>query len=411
LKINHFVRQSLFFSFLLGSLSLSISHARADVLPDIEAHQFKVTPLEKSRTGRVYRFKVDPEQLPKTGNIVLIEVNDKPAMAFRVLKTDALTNEFIGKRVRRYDTTGELSLNEQYPSAEKVADLVTPPPPEVGGYDPNARPLMDPNPNKNLVSATNTAPTARPELNPSPDIATPVAQTTPAPQAAPVENAAPIVKKLNVEQYDDDLDSSTSPMNLKEDSPANTNATATNTDMPDTPEMDPDADIQVKERTVINPYRYLAGISVASFMNHTNFIFANPSSSGFTGYFSNVVKRGLIYKKESPQDSLSMEYGFCAYTVETPNTTGGLGSYSLFPIRAEVRYDLYLSEMFTLFGYGGGQFNWIYSRSQGTVTDAENLEGLQLNLGVGVFYNMGPQWYLRGDVGIDRIALGLALRW
>jgi hypothetical protein len=53
----------------------------------------------------------------------------------------------------------------------------------------------------------------------------------------------------------------------------------------------------------------------------------------------------------------------------------------------------------------------ITASSNEVATTYNNLEGFQPNIGVGVFYNIGPQWYLRGDLGVDRIGIGLAIRW
>jgi opacity protein-like surface antigen len=409
LKIKHFVRQSLFFSLFLGGMGITLL-ASAENLPDIDAHQFKIVPLEKSRTGRVYRFKVDPNQLPKTGSILLIEENNKPTLAFRVVQTDFDHSEFIAKRVRRYDTTSDLKINEAYVTVEKLADLVAPPPAETDVFDPNAKPMLDPNPSKNLVgkSANNGTTTPPPALADNSNLP-PIADNSAA-NPAPVPTTPN--KALDVEKYDDSLDSSTSPTDLKSnamDDGATPGAAAA---PPPTPDANDDGyDLEVKERPVLNPYKYMAGFEVAELKNYSNLKITGGSFGGFTAYFSQVIKRNVAFKKVvGPQDSLSIEYGFSYYSDDNVNA-GSNDDYDILPLRVELRYDLHLSESFTPFAYFGAQYNLITASSNGVTSTFNSLEGFQPNIGVGVFYNIGPQWYLRGDLGVDRIGIGLAIRW
>ena len=392
--------------------------ASADNLPDIEAHQFKIVPLEKSRTGRVYRFKVDAEQLPKVGNILLIEENDKPTMAFRVMKTDFDHSEFVAKRVRRYDVSSELKINERYTTVEKISDLVAPPPPETPTYDPNAKPLLDPNPSKNLVGKTDTGATP-PQLSPFNGTDTTAANTSPPPADTgtftPTTNNG---KPLDVEKYDDDLDSSTSPTNLKGDNTMDA-ATPGAAAAPDVQTATDEGgyDLEVKERPILNPFKYMVGFEIASMKNMSNEVFGSGSFGGFSLFFSQVIRRDLIFKKTTgPQDSLSIEYGFSYYNDD--NVNGVNDDYEILPLKVELRYDMHLSESFTPFVYFGAQYNLILSAANqdnksGSATSVtyNNLHGPQANIGVGIFYNIGPQWYLRGDIGLDRLAIGLAVRW
>ena len=394
---------------------------RAENLPDIEAHQFKVVPVEKSHTGRVYRFRVEPEELPHVGSILLIEENRNPTMAFRVLKTDTTKNEFVAKRVRRYDATRELVLNERYDTVEKISDLVTPPPPEREAYDPNASPILDPNPGKDLINPSATPSQAPPTLDPFGDgtqiPAAPSQPTSPG-ESAQNKTGAP----LDVEKYDNDLDSSTSPTNLKTDEtvvdPGHVNANE-DTTLVNSGDDDSDIDpslLEVKERKVLNPYRFSLGFMVGSLKNLSNFKTAGPSGGAFSIYFSHVVGRNVLIKNKGVQDSLSFEYGGSYYNQTDVN--GHNDDYTFFPVKAELRYDVHLSETFSAFLYGGFQYNWIASTINvdigNSAIDAasyDSLRGFQANLGIGVFYNIGPQWYLRGELGFDRLGVGLAVKW
>jgi len=47
-----------------------------------------------------------------------------------------------------------------------------------------------------------------------------------------------------------------------------------------------------------------------------------------------------------------------------------------------------------------------------SISEASAILGsFQLALGVGAFYQVGPQWFLRVDVGIEQLSAGLALRF
>ncbi|MBC7398008.1 MAG: outer membrane beta-barrel protein [Bdellovibrionales bacterium] len=419
MKTKASVRQSLFFAaFLFSSLTpltqgLGCASARADILPDIEAHQFEIIPLEKSKTGRVYRFRTNPNQIPHTGNIVLIQEGKKPIMAFRVLKTVSETGEFIGKRVRRYDTVGELKLNERYESAEKLADLVSPPPPENPPEVIESPPLPPP---PQSVAPQEAPPLVAPapEVLPpepppvvAPPSEAPAADVPPAPIAPPPAEAAP-PKALDVEAYDDDLDGSTSPQNLKkgaddygDDSEGLTEARS---------------DFEVDEVSALSPFKNMLGISMGVFRNMANFNLTNPTPhNGFSGYYSHQLDHSVFVHGKRPQDSLSLEYGFIYYTRLNANSHND--DYTIFPLRAELRYDLHLSELFSLLAYAGVQYNLILSTqnvsatSPSDVATSHGFQGFQANVGAGFLYNIGPQWYVRGDLALDRFALGLAVKW
>lgn len=100
--------------------------AMAEILPSIDARQLEITPKEISRSGRVYRFKLETD-VPRTGNLLLVQIGDRPVMAFRVLKTDSNSKEIIAKRIRRYDQEGRLELEKRYLAAEKSPTWFHPP--------------------------------------------------------------------------------------------------------------------------------------------------------------------------------------------------------------------------------------------------------------------------------------------
>ena len=396
----------MFLAFGLLGIGFPMFQAFSQVLSDIEAHQFKIMPLEKSRTGRVYRFQVEPEQLPKTGNIILIQENDKPTMAFRVLHTDSKLNEFIAKRVRRYDAAGELNLNVRYQAAEKVSEVVAPPPPEAGSFNPDAKPLLDPHPpgGNTLDSPTITG---TPIASPSPSNSNPNPGTNVDSRAAPV----------NVEKYDSELDGSTSPTNLRQEENSNPATKETVKPPPqeaDAPELKDDTEII--EKKILDSYRYLLGLSVGTMKNQSNFSSTGVNAGNFSIYFARAFKANLFFKQKAPQDSLSAEWGFGYYSLNNYNNHND--DYVLLPLKMELHYHVHFSEGFGMFLYTGIQYNMILSTQNVNVSSSaldqtayNSLHGFQANLGLGILYNIGPQWYLRGELGLDRLAIGLAVKW
>ncbi len=161
----------------------------------------------------------------------------------------------------------------------------------------------------------------------------------------------------------------------------------------------------------------MVGFEHASMKNMSNEVFGNGSFGGFSIFFSQVIRRDLMFKKATGvQDSLSIEYGISYYSDD--NVNGVNDDYEILPLKLELRYDMHVSESFTPFIYFGVQYNLILSAANqdgisGSATSVtyNNLRGPQANIGIGTFYNIGPQWYLRGDIGLDRFAVGLAVRW
>lgn len=121
----------LFFSFFLWSgptPALAEQPLPAPLL-EIDAQRFESKPIQKSKSGRIYLFQAI-QVIPKTGNLILLYEQDRPIMAFRVLKNDRWKKQFVGKRVRRYDQVGELAMNQAYSSIEKISDVLPGPPVE-----------------------------------------------------------------------------------------------------------------------------------------------------------------------------------------------------------------------------------------------------------------------------------------
>jgi|GEM_PF-2085746 len=412
LKTKHFVRQSLFFILIsLACPAFSCRHAEAETLPAIDARQLGIIPKEVSRSGRIYRFKLE-NAMPRTGNVLLIQIGDRPIMAFRVLKSDEASKEIIAKRIRRYDQEGKLELEKRYLAAEKIADLVPPPAPSealaTAGLPPTAG-----------LSGIGATPQAGARTAGEPSIPTEggadmtdesseaiTGQEPPDPNAPALlgddgsggpEIQGPITAK-SVEEFDEELDASTSPRNLKNESTTRESDTSGGSAGPG-----------IEEHSPLIKYEHMIGISVGSFRNMSGFSFPGITNNGFTAYYNEIIDRDLWFKGYQPQDALSLEAGLGYYS--RVNLSGTFDNYDVIPIRAELLYTLQLSETFAALGHVGAQFNWVVAADNASEAGLASISGIQPNLGAGILYNIGPQWYLRCDAGLDRIAIGLAVKW
>jgi hypothetical protein len=207
----------------------------------------------------------------------------------------------------------------------------------------------------------------------------------------------------SIESYDEELDSTTSPRNLKKKTPV------------EGEEMEEETTTKggrgpaIEEHEVLIKYPHMAGITVGSYRNISNFQWPGVNSNGFTLYYNEIVDKGVWFQGYAPQDSLSIEGGLGYYS--RMNLTGLNDSYDVLPIRAEVLYTLQLNPTFAVLANVGAQFNWVISSDNASSEGLGQISGFQPNLDVGFLYNIGPQWYLRGDLGLDRIGIGLAVKW
>lgn len=338
--------------FGLFFLSATTIAAAAEPLPSIDAHRFDAKPIQKSTSGKIYLFE-SAQVIPKTGNLILIYEQDKPAMAFRVLKNDPTNRRFVGKRIRRYDQTSELKLDQNYVTIEKLADVLPPPPGEA--------------PSESL------------------DEAPPAAAGTPVPAVIPTPEA-----------QDSELDSDS------------TAALDEIDELDQTEDEEDEGPLEVDETSRLDPYTNILSVGTGYFGNSSNFSGSPYLSNGFSISYAHVLFNDVFIMKKVPQDSLALEFGGIFYRII--NKDGGNDIYSMLPFFADLLYQLHLSSSFSLNLYGGLQYNYMTSAINPGAS-LENLQGIQVNVGLGAFYTLGPQWLLRIDAGWDRITGGLSIKW
>lgn len=373
-------------SFLLTFLVISENSPASEIpVSEIEARRFEIKPAQKSSSGKIYLFD-SPTVIPKTGNLILVYDDSKPAMAFRVLKNDDEKKQFVGKRVRRYDGTGDLELKKNYSSIEKIGELITPPPalqkPPVANINEDLDNSALPPPqaeSPNKVAATETSALEPPENNTVEENPTQAADFKEPEKTDPELDESASIKEL------DQIDKETPKDDLEE------------------PE-----EIEYDEQTRIDPFNNLFSVTTGFFGNSSNFSTSPYLSNGFSISFAKVLITDAFISEKAVQDSLSLEGGIINYSILNKDRKND--RYSLLPFYGNLFYQLHLSRTFTMNAYAGIQFNYMTS-ADNPGDSLETLQGLQPNFGVGAFFSLGPQWYFRADIGWDRITGGLSIKW
>ncbi len=384
----------------------------AERLPEIDAMEFEITPLQTSASGRVYRLRVEGAN-PRTGDILLVQKNQEPVAAFRVLKTEGA--EIVAKRVRKYESKTQLELEQKYTAIHKLADLVEPPVEESGA--PQTAPAIPPSaPSEGPAAPSPLEP--EPESPPEPVAPAPPPAPPPAPTPAPDENVLPLMgddasgstliskdQAAALDQYDDGidhydegLDSTTTPRNLK-----------TILGAPETQPLESRVGPGVIEHEPLSKFNQMLGFSVGSFRNMSGFQIPGNTNSGLSAYYNRVIEDSVWFEGHAPHDTLAIEMGLGYYS--RANYTGISDNYEIMPIRGEFVYSLHVSPRFAFLTHVGAQFNLVFSAENAVDEGLSDLSGIQANAGVGMLYQIGPQWYVRGDAGLDRIAIGLAVKW
>ena len=129
--------------------------------------------------------------------------------------------------------------------------------------------------------------------------------------------------------------------------------------------------------------------------------------------YSHTLYHPLWHTGREKQDSVTLDVSILASKILDYSDVAG-DSYTLLPIIVTGRYNWLFTEDAGVFVYGGLLKPLVLSTSgEGpSISEASAILGsFQLALGVGAFYQVGPQWFLRVDVGIEQLSAGLALRF
>ena len=141
-----------------------------------------------------------------------------------------------------------------------------------------------------------------------------------------------------------------------------------------------------------------------------------PAALGGSFYFSSAnIRYGLtlgkllLVKEPRIQDSVAAEVGIHFY--KSLGFVSLTDSYTVSSISLALRYNLYTSRTFGLFGYLGLDKGLVLSSNNGDAEALTTLGSLLPAVGAGLFFEIGPSWFLRFDIGLDQINANLVLRF
>ena len=324
-----------------------LSYAKSDALPEIVAKTYHIQILRRSHTNRIYIFEDKTDPAPQVGETLLVKENNKPIMGFRVLKIYPDKGWFAVKRLRRYRKHAPLKVGESFTAVEKLTDIDS---------------------------------TDLDELD-SPDLSDLETAKSPA-------DPSPVPKKAADSEDDTTLSDDEDLTEIKEEQRAYT----------------------VTEGVLLDRSSHWITLGFGFVRN-----FNPPGMSGAHFFSSGNFRYGLtlgklmFFKKHHAQDSIVLEGGFYLYKALSYISQGD--SYTLVCPTANIRYNVFFSESFGIFFYGGIMRNQITSSNQGTAAGMALLQNILPTFGAGLLFQIGPGWYTRADLGMDSQSLNLLLKF
>ncbi|MDR3605922.1 MAG: hypothetical protein P4M08_00915 [Oligoflexia bacterium] len=332
----------------------------AENLPDIEARLYRVQTETMSTSKAVYLLKRlaaskrppdqtgEADSIPAERKLLVLKTGETNVMALRVLRDLPDTNEIIVKKIREYGQGPTLPIGETYVAVEKISDVMPPPPTEQDKKD------ME-------------------EVSPPP-------------------------------AYDPELDAGTSP----------TQGTTAGAESEDERILG----LAVRDDD-IKPFRRNWVSAVFGLFRN------NPGGEPFDYYQAGGIRYQydfmdrIYFKEGKARDTFGIEGAMSFYKVVNLLANGG-DSYLIVPVSVVARYVIYPTETWGFAFYGGLLKNFVsYSVPSGAsaadtanvINYADNFGQPQLAVGAGVLYNLGPGWYVRADLGLDMLTVGLALHF
>ncbi len=239
------------------------------------------------------------------------------------------------------------------------------------------------------------------------------ATTNPPPSPPPHPSQAPVVQAHDPELDGDGAASSTST------APATIAAQDPDLDAPQKPGGDGNDPSSLENTTLseqsavleefeeLNTYHQSVSFGLGGVRNSA------PPTVGGTTYFvafnlrySYDLAHLLLLQEASLQDALTLEGSVFFYrTLSFAATTD---AYNLISWLGALRYTVQFSREVSVFFYGGMIKGTVLSSNNGSSTLVSNLQTFLPAAGAGFFYQLGPTWNLRGDIGYEAMTLNLA---
>lgn len=352
-----------------------------EALPPIEAKLYFAEVIRVSSSMRIYLLRVIEGELPVLGKIILLRMDGKNAMAFRVLQTYPNSSEISAVQVRKYEDFELLEEKTEYRVIEKVADL---------------EPLT---PSGALSSEGEANQEELDELEESAGLEAPPDDGSNVGEEGFEEEFSEDAQTAKDLSYDPDLDEAPSDVTLAEE----------NQELDALKEKDlwKAEDLVLRPKPVFERYQHGISVGLHYFLNSGRYL------SGFgIRYGTNISKDLFMDPKDSAlQDVLTLEFGLYNYAASA--IFSSTDSFNVLPILGVLRYNIFTDETLSFNIYGGLIYNLVLSSQNAAASGSTGttLGGIAIATGAGVFFRIGPQWFIRVEGGLDGFGGGLVLRF
>ena len=354
--------------------ALALPQIYQDNLPTIEAHAFNVQVISRSNSNYTYLFSDLNHIQPKVGRVLMIKKNDTPGMIVRVLKLYPNEHLIAAKKIKTYGSVENFENKEFLIAIEKIMDSI-----------PSAVTLADEEDLQELEEENNLEHSTAPLGTPSgtSGLTSSLAQSNLTPSPIGGGKIVPHVR-LPI-----DSDS-----NESEDEAVDT--------------------IQDRSSLVIQEIRTLDQLQHWLTVGFGIFRTYNPNKQvtyltyGNVRYGITVQKRFLI-SRPMIQDSVVLEGSLYFFKAINYAVLGD--AYSVIGASPTLRYNVQFGQKFGIFAFTGLLKNYITSTNNPQASATQLLSKSSLALGLGIFLQLGPNWYTRLDIGIEALSANLVLRF
>lgn len=364
--------------------------AAPEPIRPIEAEEFMIKPLKKSRTGRVILFEDPAENRPRPGKVLLLKSGNDDVLAVRVLKN--YPGRFAAKAVLTFK---ELQLNNEYRALKKLGNKIIALIKEKEERDRRGKNLNENKTDEDL--AKEVAPDDN-ELDRGIPLPKPKGKRPVAPVSAP-QTRAPDMPEPLFSKDGEELGSSSGGDALEVGD-----------------EDGGYGDLSIREDVPLEPKNHAVSLEYASLRSIDKDKNA-ASYSGFGARYAYNFWRSPFIKKKTLQDLMSVELGLFYYSITGFASTDD--SVTVYPFDATVRYNLLFGDSFSAFGYLGFVKNFVKAADNPSTTtpattaatDTTVLNTTKASIGIGAMLKIGPSWAIRVEYGTDLFGVGAVLKF
>ncbi len=399
----------------------------------IRASKFTVQILNHSSSGRVYLLQFLGTITPKPGEILLLKIVAEPVMAFRVLKVTPAASTLVGQVIKKYRNQLELQFGERYDAivkigeVEGISDIIDAPEAEfedptwnTSELDPTILPY-DPDLDVGSMSPAEIAEKAKGiPVTPLSALESKVAFLESKVITLETKTAA---NEIEIKRVPAEVAKpSTAPVGKNSVENDGASGQAKSDESTEKPPERLDDDLLEKDDPIATRDS-MSVDEVKLFDNYAHWLSAGfgyvtnnaPNGQGIYNFSAGNLKYGVTigrrvaFDRPHLQDSLVLEGG--VYVYKGINFAAQGDSYTVLSMAANLRYNLFFTEGFGIFGYAGILQSNVLASASPVASAITALNSVLPSIGAGFLIQIGPSWYARLDVGFDNTSLNLLLRF